>query len=568
MSFRTRLFIGFSVAVLIPLGLLGYGVRREMERRLTAQYQRRIAEATQAVQVDVAREGESIATRLAALAGDLESDNRFRLALTRGDAADRRYLLDYAGGAMRLTGLSLLQVQDSAGRVMSSGHFRNEYDRMEPELARVLENASGFPVLVRARTAEGSFVALTRVDSLRVAGARVVLVGGLEAEHRLLGRLVRDPELAVELVYPGGGQSARDTLDRRLVGALPLLYLDLLPGAVTRPDTAHLLLRQSSATLIALRRSVDAWFLVALAATVVLALLGAAWLASRISRPLLQLSNKTAAIDLDRLDQDFSSERDDEVGALSRLLGAMVERLRLGTSRLREAERRIAMGDLARQVNHDVKNGLVPIRNVLRHLAREAETRPESLAAVFTERKATLDSSVDYLETLARNYARLSPAIAREPCDVNDVVSELAQITSSPNAPVRTSLDPALPRVLSDRLVLRRILENLVTNALDSLGARPESGVVVSTEALPHDGGQPQVRIVVADTGAGMSHDQLDRAFEDFYTTKESGTGLGLSIVRRLVLDLGGVLRVDTEPGAGTRVTIELPAIPDGADAP
>jgi signal transduction histidine kinase len=566
MSFRTRLFVAFSVAVLIPLGVLGFGVRREMERRLTAQYERRVSDAIRAVQEDLAGEGESIGGRLAALAADLEQDNRFRLATTRTDAADRRYLLDYAGAAMRLTGLSFLQVQDSSGRIISSGHFRNEYDRMEPELPRLLGTAAGPPVLVRARTAEGSVVALARMDSLRVAGARFILVGGLEAEHRLLGRLVRDPELSVDLIYPG--QTGRDTTNRKMVAALPLLFLDLMPGAVARADTARLVLTQWPGTLVSLRRSIDAWFLAALAVTVGLALLGAGWLAARISRPLLQLSRKTAAIDLDRLDQDFSSDRDDEIGALSRLLGAMMERLRLGTARLREAERRVAMGDLARQVNHDVKNGLVPIRNVLRHLAREAEQRPESLASVFAERKATLDSSVEYLETLARNYARLTPATSRESCDVNAVVREVAHAIYSSVGQVRTTLDPALPRVLSDRLILRRILENLVGNALDSLAARPEGGVVVSTEALVRDGAQPQVRVVVADTGAGMSRAELDRAFEDFYSTKEGGTGLGLSIVRRLVLDLGGVLRVDTEPGAGTRVTIELPAVPNGATAP
>ena len=149
MSFRTRLFVAFSVAVLIPLGVLGFGVRREMERRLTGQYQRRVSVAIQAVQEDLAGEGESISGRLAALAAELEQDNRFRLATTRTDAADRRYLLDYAGGAMRLTGLSLLQVQDSSGRIISSGHFRNEYDRMEPTLPHLLETASGSPVLVR-----------------------------------------------------------------------------------------------------------------------------------------------------------------------------------------------------------------------------------------------------------------------------------------------------------------------------------------------------------------------------------------------------------------------------------
>ena len=72
--------------------------------------------------------------------------------------------------------------------------------------------------------------------------------------------------------------------------------------------------------------------------------------------------------------------------------------------------------------------------------------------------------------------------------------------------------------------------------------------------------GVPAVRIVVADTGRGMRREELDRAFEGFYTTKPGGTGLGLSIVRRLVLDAGGALRVETEPGAGSRFIVELPA--------
>ncbi len=67
------------------------------------------------------------------------------------------------------------------------------------------------------------------------------------------------------------------------------------------------------------------------------------------------------------------------------------------------------------------------------------------------------------------------------------------------------------------------------------------------------------MRLVVADNGPGMSRSELDRAFDDFHTTKAGGTGLGLSIVRRLVLDLGGALRIETTPGAGTRAIVELP---------
>jgi signal transduction histidine kinase len=102
--------------------------------------------------------------------------------------------------------------------------------------------------------------------------------------------------------------------------------------------------------------------------------------------------------------------------------------------------------------------------------------------------------------------------------------------------------------------MLRRVLENLIGNAMESLDGR-EGQVTVSTEPAAAGG----VRITVADTGRGMSREELDHAFDDFFTTKPGGTGLGLSIARRLVLDLGGTLRIQTEPGVGTRAVVELP---------
>src|SRR2546422_11098204 len=112
---------------------------------------------------------------------------------------------------------------------------------------------------------------------------------------------------------------------------------------------------------------------------------------SRISRPRTALAAKTADVDMDRLDVAFDRDRGDEIGALSRLLGAMTTRLRAGAARLREAERRLAMGDLARQVNHDIKNGLIPIRNVFRHLGQAAGESPDRLAAAFRDRQATVE---------------------------------------------------------------------------------------------------------------------------------------------------------------------------------
>jgi signal transduction histidine kinase len=128
-------------------------------------------------------------------------------------------------------------------------------------------------------------------------------------------------------------------------------------------------------------------------------------------------------------------------------------------------------------------------------------------------------------------------------------------------------LGEPLPKVQADALMLRRILENLIGNAVDSLAGKPGGMVTVSTEAAGKDGEPGRVRITVSDTGPGMTREELDRAFDDFYTTKAGGTGLGLSIVRRLILDLSGTLRVETEPGTGTRFVIELPAASEEAEA-
>jgi signal transduction histidine kinase len=274
---------------------------------------------------------------------------------------------------------------------------------------------------------------------------------------------------------------------------------------------------------------------------------------------LATLAEKTARVDLDRLDEDFSSDRNDEIGALTRLLAAMTSRLRTGAVRLRETERRATVGDLARQINHDIKNGLTPIRNVIRHLNQTAEREPEQLITVFRDRRGTLESSIEYLDGLARNYARLSPALDRGTSDANALLREIGRSVTAPGAELELRLGNPPVEARADPVVLRRILENLVGNAVEALDGKP--GRVMLTSALVGDGAGRSVRLTIADSGRGMSREELDRAFDDFYTTKAGGSGLGLSVVRRLVTDLGGTVRVETEPGRGSSFTVELPAV-------
>lgn len=581
MTFRTRLLITFLLAVLVPMIALALFVRNEMTERLTAQYERRVESLVAVIEEDLAHEGESIATSLAVLKRAVLDDNRFRRAAVDRAQEERRYLLDYAGNAMQLTELSMLQIQDETGRIVSSGHFRNEYDRIErelPILLAALPAAPGAAALVQVRAPDAPFLALARVDSFQMGGKRFRIVAGVRVERRFLARLAREAGLTVELIYPGGkltseanaDQPAKETegMQSKTDGAHDLVparviareltvpFIDLHRGALIQ---ARFRVTHQLTELQALRNSIDRWFLIAVAATCIIAIMLVSWLTSRISRPLSELADKTSRIDLDRLDIDFKTRRKDEIGALSRLLGAMTDRLRASAVTIKSAERRATLGELARQVNHDIKNGLTPIRNVFRHLTQLSRENPRQLTEVFDERRSTLDSSISYLENLASNYARLYPRSESETCDVNEIVRRVVTDLGGPGQIFSLQMELGDGTVvLGDPVSLRRVIENLVGNAIDSLESRPGK-VTVTTVLVSGEAGRPKVRITVDDTGIGVSEAQREKIFEDFYTTKDDGTGLGLSIVRRLVMDLNGSIHVESETGKGSRFVVELP---------
>ena len=546
MRFRARMSIAFVAAGLIPLALLAHGVRREVTRTLTTQHERRVGALVDVVRQDLARESASIAARLEILAADLTTDDRFRLGALRGDPSQRRYVLDWAARAMDLGGLAMLRVSDDAGSIISSGHFRNEFGRSDGRLPERVTAVADGHALVHVKTPTGSFLALVRVQPCRIGGRAFTLLGGTAVDQSFFTRLGREGELDVSLAFGDATLPSSHT-----AATLPLVLVDDSSAALT---TTHLAVAPLGGDLQMLRRDLDRWITGSFLLAALAGALLAAWLAAGLSRPMATLAQAALSLDFRTPDVDAVSARNDEVGTLARRFATMTRRLRASAVRLRDAERRATVGEMARQVNHDIKNGLVPIRNVVRHLAHVHQAAPQELAAVFGERRVTLDSSVTYLDELATRWARLSPRSERRPVDVNAIAREVVAAAGDVHlTPLRTDLQSELPRVLADPVAIRRIMDNLVMNALQSLTSG-DGAVTISTARH-----EQLVRITIADSGAGMTQDQLARALAGFYTTKPHGTGLGLAVVRRLVADYGGSVRVDTQPHRGTTVTVDLP---------
>jgi len=587
LSFRTRLALALAVLALAPLLLFGLGVRGRVRADLASRYRSETGALAEGLRVELGRDGREVEDRLLAMADAARRDNRLRLALGGRAAGDRAYLLDYAGRAMRLAGLSMLQLQDSDGTVLSSGHFRNEFGRREPGVAARIEGSPGGTALLRASAPSGPFLVLARIAPVRVGSRSFVLVGGVAVDSAFLVRLVPGREVGLRLSVPGssplnmppGEGASNDPGETRVVETIRIAYVaagtaasDAGAPAVSDPRArsgagggsgplaagpdleATLTVSRSLEPLRALRRGIDVWFALALIAVAAASVLFGLWLAARLSRPLGELARATARLDLDRLEASFPTERPDEIGTLARGLQELTGRLRAGAIRLREAERRATLGEISRQVNHDVRNGLTPLRHVVRHLAEVAEREPDRLASVFEERRDSLEGGLGYLETLATRYARLSSRPEPRPTDVGALVERTMTEAGGSGAEFRSEVESGLPPALADPVALRRILENLVRNAVESFG-QGTGRVWVRARAGSTPG---RVRVEVEDDGPGMTTEDRERMFEQFYTTRPEGAGLGLAIVRRLVTDMEGTIEVDSQPGRGTRFVVEL----------
>lgn len=235
----------------------------------------------------------------------------------------------------------------------------------------------------------------------------------------------------------------------------------------------------------------------------------------------------------------------------------MADELERARSREVEAAGLRAFQELARQVAHELKNPLTPIRFAIDRLRRDptGEQR-EQLLEILSEESGRI-------EAMAREFSELGrlPEGPAAPIDIRELFDGIGR-GAPEDVRVRVEVGD-VPQVMGHVEPLRRAISNIVLNAIDALrsghGAAPAAKEVVLAARRSPDG-DPAVLLTVSDNGPGISPEHLPRIFEPYFTTKAKGTGLGLAIVRQTVHHHGGTIEVQSVPGAGTTFTISLPA--------
>ncbi len=261
----------------------------------------------------------------------------------------------------------------------------------------------------------------------------------------------------------------------------------------------------------------------------------------------------------------------DELDDLGRAFDRMVAELDDARTRLGYMQKLSAWQEVARRLAHEIKNPLTPIQLAVQELGFKYRGDDPDYQRLLATALDILNEEVGAIRRLVDDFSAFAklPKVAPAPVDLGQVVEDFARahpewqgsLTVAPHAAVGA---------LCDRMLIRRVLTNVVENAMQAAeGAGQQPAVRIEIAPVDNGAGSGGARIIVDDNGPGVAADARERIFDPYMTTKEHGTGLGLAIVRKIIFDHGGDVRVadGTSPLGGARFVISLPAAPPAEPA-
>jgi signal transduction histidine kinase len=281
---------------------------------------------------------------------------------------------------------------------------------------------------------------------------------------------------------------------------------------------------------------------------------------SMIIVPVRKLLAGTREVGQGNLEVTIEHRSSDEMMTLIDGFNTMIRNLKAHERELAEMSKKVAWTEMARKVAHEIKNPLTPIQLSAEHVLKVYEDKRGDLDTTLKESMSYIISEVENLRRIAQEFMEIArdTTVRKEPVDLRVLLEETLQ-------PYRRLLDERIRfrfvaegtdfRTRGDAAKLKTALRNVVANAVEAVGQRGELDVTIGRRG-------DVLTVAVRDSGPGMSRETAERIFDLYFSTKEGGTGLGLPIAKKIVEEHGGTIRVASEPGRGTTVTIELPASP------
>ena len=574
MTFRAKLLAASAATVLVAVAvdsLIVEATTRSAFERLDSQ---RSAALVAQLQREYERRKEEVMRRTERIAA---SDVLQRMALEEDHSA----YLEEARSQAVAQGLDFVELTGPDGAIISSAQWPARYGYKDEWVSRMASSGIQEATLKSEELPEETALALMAVRVASAGEKSILVAGGQKLDKQFLASLdppegmrvllyrnlqaafspqaltgpdgpVQNAETFVPLIAQARSRRKEST---RVIGlenflAMPRLGRD---GELL----AILLIGSSRAGLLNMEKDIRRLGLAVAAMGVLLGVLLAWWVTTRITRPVHELAAAAGEVAAGNWNAHVPVQSSDEIGELAAAFNQMTHHLTDQRERLVQSERVAAWRELARRLAHELKNPLFPLQITVENMQRARNQYPEQFDEVFREGAATLLAELANLKTIINRFSDFSkmPPPDRRPADLNELLRGVLKLfdaqLAAQHVTARLELAAELPAIQADPPQLHRVLQNLVLNALDAM---PAGGVLTLRTSYVDS----SVVLEVSDTGAGLTREECERLFTPYYTTKQHGTGLGLAIVQSVVSDHGGRISVESEPGKGATFRIEL----------
>jgi len=290
---------------------------------------------------------------------------------------------------------------------------------------------------------------------------------------------------------------------------------------------------------------------------ILLSVIFAVLISEQITKPLRFIQEKFAVIKLGTKSEKIIYNRDDEIGALVHEYNRMVEELERSVDLLAKSERETAWREMAKQVAHEIKNPLTPMRLSIQQLQRAWKDKIENIDDYMNEVTKMIIEQIDNLSNIATEFSNFAkmPRTVSENLDLSVLISGTIKLFSESGATFKLNYNENEQyHVIADKEQLSRVFINLANNAIQAIPKNRTGIIEISITKL-----DTTVKVLFRDNGTGIPYEVKDKLFQPNFTTKSAGMGLGLAISKSIIENAGGKISFETIAGEGTTFIIFLP---------
>lgn len=285
------------------------------------------------------------------------------------------------------------------------------------------------------------------------------------------------------------------------------------------------------------------------------------YLTGQITNPLVRLSRQMQGVKLGQKNEKLSWETQDEIGDLIEEYNKMLAELEHSADLLAKSEREGAWREMAKQVAHEIKNPLTPMKLQIQFLQRAYKSRPEDVGPLLKRTAYTLIEQIDGLTRIASDFSNFAkmPTANNEHLILNNIVKSVFQLFSKEeNIKLSLTLPTEDCPIYADKDQTVRVLNNIIKNAIQAITFAVDYYRDGAVDILLERQGEIAL-VSIKDNGTGIPDDKVDKVFVPNFTTKNSGTGLGLAMSKNIVEAAGGKIYFETTVNVGTTFYVELP---------